>query len=159
MELREEIRREQAKVDSPDWILKDESELEHTQLLVLDEVSMVGERMAKDLISYGCPILCLGDPAQLPPVEGGGYFINHAPDHLLTDIHRSALDSPVTRLATTDPQQPAGPARLRRGRPRRRLRPPRAAHPRRAAQLRPDPRRPKNATRWQAVHLCARCAG
>jgi exodeoxyribonuclease-5 len=101
MELREEIRREQAKVDSPDWIIKDESELEHTQLLVLDEVSMVGERMAKDLISYGCPILCLGDPAQLPPVEGGGYFINHAPDHLLTDIHRSALDSPVTRLATT----------------------------------------------------------
>ncbi|WP_194821274.1 ATP-dependent RecD-like DNA helicase [Micromonospora sp. S-DT3-3-22] len=99
-ELREEIRREQAKVDSPDWILRDETELDSADLLVLDEVSMVGERMARDLLSRGCRILCLGDPAQLPPVDGGGYFINHAPDYLLTEIHRSALDSPVTRMAT-----------------------------------------------------------
>jgi exodeoxyribonuclease-5 len=99
-ELQAEIKREQAKVDSPDWILRDETELDGAPLLVLDEVSMVGERMAKDLLSYGCRILCLGDPAQLPPVDGGGWFINHAPDHLLTEIHRSALHSPVTRLAT-----------------------------------------------------------
>lgn len=96
-----EIAQEQAKVDSPDWILREESELEHADLLVLDEVSMVGERMAKDLLSFGTRILCLGDPAQLPPVDGGGWFINAAPDHLLTEIHRSALDSPVTRMATT----------------------------------------------------------
>ena len=95
-----EIAQEQAKVDSPDWILREESELNFADLLVLDEVSMVGERMARDLLSFGCRILCLGDPAQLPPVDGGGYFINAAPDHLLTEIHRSALDSPVTRMAT-----------------------------------------------------------
>jgi hypothetical protein len=53
-------------------------------------------------------ILCLGDPAQLPPVEGGGYFINAQPDHLLTEIHRSALDSPVTRLATSVRQSMPG---------------------------------------------------
>lgn len=94
------IKREQAKVDSPDWILRDETELETADLLVLDEVSMVGERMALDLLSYGCKVLCLGDPAQLPPVDGGGYFINAPADQLLTEIHRSALDSPVTRLAT-----------------------------------------------------------
>ncbi|MEU5549228.1 AAA family ATPase [Micromonospora sp. NPDC047793] len=101
LRLGEEIRHEQAKVDSPDWILRDSSELEDADLLVLDEVSMVGERMARDLLGYDRPILCLGDPAQLPPVDGGGYFINAAPDHLLTEIHRSALDSPVTRMATT----------------------------------------------------------
>jgi exodeoxyribonuclease-5 len=95
-----DIAREQARADSPDWILREESELEGAALLVLDEVSMVGERMAKDLLSYGCRVLCLGDPAQLPPVDGGGYFINAAPDALLTEIHRSALHSPVTRLAT-----------------------------------------------------------
>jgi exodeoxyribonuclease-5 len=61
---------------------------------------MVGERMARDLLSFGTKILCLGDPAQLPPVDGGGYFINAPADHLLTEIHRSALDSPVTRMAT-----------------------------------------------------------
>jgi exodeoxyribonuclease-5 len=100
-QILDDIQREQAKVDSPDWILREESELDFTSLLVLDEVSMVGERMARDLLSYGCKVLCLGDPAQLPPVDGGGYFINAAPDHLLTEIHRSALDSPVTRMATT----------------------------------------------------------
>ncbi|MEU5965934.1 AAA family ATPase [Micromonospora parva] len=99
-ELLAEIRREQAKVDSPDWILREDSDLEYADLLVLDEVSMVGERMAKDLLSYNTRILCLGDPAQLPPVDGGGYFINAPADHLLTEIHRSALDSPVTRMAT-----------------------------------------------------------
>lgn len=99
-ELAAEIKREQAKADSPDWILREESELEHSSLLVLDEVSMVGERMAKDLLSFGCKVLCLGDPAQLPPVDGGGWFINAPADHLLTEIHRSALDSPVTRIAT-----------------------------------------------------------
>ncbi len=100
LRLRSDIRREQAKVDSPDWILRDETELDGAPLLVLDEVSMVGERMARDLLSYGTRILCLGDPAQLPPVDGGGYFINAHPDALLTEIHRSALDSPVTRMAT-----------------------------------------------------------
>ncbi|XTZ17071.1 AAA family ATPase [Micromonospora echinospora] len=100
-QLQEEIRREEAKVDSPDWILRDESALSTAPLLVLDEVSMVGERMARDILSFGCKVLCLGDPAQLPPVDGGGYFINANPDHLLTEIHRSALDSPVTRMATT----------------------------------------------------------
>ncbi|MCX4468750.1 hypothetical protein OOK41_00190 [Micromonospora sp. NBC_01655] len=60
---------------------------------------MVGERMAYDLLSFGTRILCLNDQPGTP-VDGGGYFINHAADHLLTEIHRSALDSPVTRMAT-----------------------------------------------------------
>jgi len=98
--LSEEIQREQAKVDSPDWILREKTELDTADLLVLDEVSMIGERMALDILSRGCKTLCLGDPAQLPPVDGGGYFINAPADHLLTEIHRSALDSPVTRMAT-----------------------------------------------------------
>ncbi|MEU4367528.1 ATP-dependent DNA helicase [Micromonospora chersina] len=99
-ELARHIAVEQAKIDSPDWILRDETELTAANLLVLDEVSMVGERMAYDLLSFGTKILCLGDPAQLPPVDGGGYFINAPANHLLTEIHRSALDSPVTRMAT-----------------------------------------------------------
>lgn len=99
-ELRARIAREQAKLESPDWILQEDSELDGAPLLVLDEVSMVGERIAHDLMSFGTRILCLGDPAQLPPVDGGGYFINAAPDHLLTEVQRSALDSPVLRMAT-----------------------------------------------------------
>lgn len=101
--LQRAIQVEEKKLDSPDWLLRDPEQCELTgaSLLVIDEVSMVNTQMGTDLLSYGCKTLVLGDPAQLPPVEGGGFFINARPDHLLTEIHRSALDSPVTRLATT----------------------------------------------------------
>jgi exodeoxyribonuclease-5 len=69
-------------------------------LIILDEVSMVGAKIAADIESYGVPILVLGDPAQLPPVEGGGYYTNAEPDHLLTEVQRTALESPVLALAT-----------------------------------------------------------
>lgn len=69
-------------------------------IIILDEVSMVNERLAEDIQRYGIPVLVLGDPAQLPPVEGGGYYINGQPDYLLQEIHRQALESPVLELAT-----------------------------------------------------------
>jgi len=42
----------------------------------------------------------LGDPAQLPPVGGGGHYTRDTPDVLLEQIHRQALESPVLELAT-----------------------------------------------------------
>lgn len=68
--------------------------------IVVDEVSMVDERLGRDLESFGKKILVLGDPAQLPPVRGAGYFTNREPDALLTEIHRHARESGVLRLAT-----------------------------------------------------------
>jgi exodeoxyribonuclease-5 len=62
---------------------------------------MVGEEMAKDLLSFGKKILVLGDPMQLPPIEGTGYFTDVEPDFLLTDIHRQAKDNPIIKLAST----------------------------------------------------------
>jgi exodeoxyribonuclease-5 len=50
-------------------------------------------------MSFGTPILVLGDPAQLPPISGGGFFTEHEPDHLLTEIHRQAADNPIIRMA------------------------------------------------------------
>lgn len=100
--LKQQIQGEERKLDSPDWISRepDECELSTAKLLVVDEVSMVSEALATDLLAYGTKVLVLGDPAQLPPVDGAGYFIDAEPDHLLTEIHRSALNSPVTRVAT-----------------------------------------------------------
>lgn len=68
--------------------------------IVVDEVSMVDEHLGRDLESFGKKILVLGDPAQLPPVKGGGYFTNREPDALLTEVHRHAKESGVLRLAT-----------------------------------------------------------
>jgi exodeoxyribonuclease-5 len=101
--LTRQIEAEQRKLESPTWILREpeDTALASADLLVIDEVSMVSERVALDLLSFGVKTLVLGDPAQLPPVDGGGFFIEAEPDHLLTEIHRSALDSPVTRIATT----------------------------------------------------------
>lgn len=83
-------------VDSPLRELADQG-----GLLIADEVSMVGDRMARDLLSFGCRVLVLGDPFQLPPVRGEGTFTAEAPDIMLTEIHRQAADSPVLSLATS----------------------------------------------------------
>lgn len=68
-------------------------------LVVIDEVSMVGEELALDLLSYGTKVLVLGDPAQLPPVKGEGFFINARPDVMLTEVHRQAEDNPIIRMS------------------------------------------------------------
>lgn len=82
------------------FALKDVDDLSGYALFVIDECSMVDEEIGKDLMSFGVPILVLGDPAQLPPVKGGGFFTNHDPDVMLTEIHRQAAENPIIRMAT-----------------------------------------------------------
>jgi len=82
------------------WPPKIDGELYTTELLIADEVSMVNDRMAQDILDTGVRVLVLGDPEQLPPVGGDGYFTRSAPDIMLTEVHRQALDSPVLSLAT-----------------------------------------------------------
>ena len=66
---------------------------------MIDECSMVDEELGRDLLSFGKPILVLGDPAQLPPVKGGGFFTETAPDVMLTEIHRQAEGSAIIRAS------------------------------------------------------------
>ena len=68
-------------------------------LIVIDECSMVGDRLGEDLLSFGTKVLVLGDPAQLPPVCGEGFFTRVAPDFMLTEIHRQAADNPIIRMS------------------------------------------------------------
>jgi exodeoxyribonuclease-5 len=84
----------------PRFALNPDSAAASARLIVLDEVSMVGEEMARDLMSFGRPILVLGDPGQLPPIKGEGAFTKTAPDIMLTEIHRQAAESAIIRLAT-----------------------------------------------------------
>jgi exodeoxyribonuclease-5 len=44
-------------------------------------------------------VLVLGDPAQLPPVKGGGFFTEAEPDVMLTEVHRQAADNPIVRMS------------------------------------------------------------
>ena len=87
-------------IHQPKFLINEQSILRDADLLVLDEVSMVGADMAHDLLAFGKPILVLGDPGQLPPIKGLGFFTEAAPDVMLTEVHRQAGDSAILRLAT-----------------------------------------------------------
>jgi len=84
---------------APMFSLNRQSPVAQAALIIVDECSMVDEDLGADLMSFGTPILVLGDPGQLPPVSGGGYFTDHEPDCLLTEIHRQARDNPIVDLA------------------------------------------------------------
>ena len=84
---------------APAFSLNRQSAVSRAELIVVDECSMVDEALGKDLLSFGTPVLVLGDPGQLPPVSGGGFFTDAEPDFLLTEIHRQAADNPIIRMA------------------------------------------------------------
>jgi exodeoxyribonuclease-5 len=67
------------------------------ELVLVDEVSMLNEELARDLLRTGAKIIATGDPGQLPPVKGQPFFNN--PNAALTEIHRQALNSPIVRQA------------------------------------------------------------
>jgi exodeoxyribonuclease V len=96
----EAMRQALTQMKKPRFALNPQSDAADAKLIVLDEVSMVGEEMARDLMSFGKPILVLGDPGQLPPIKGEGAFTRDAPDVMLTEIHRQAAESAIIRLAT-----------------------------------------------------------
>lgn len=71
-----------------------------SDLVIIDECSMVGEKVGNDLLAFGKPVLVLGDPAQLPPVGDGGFFTNGKPDVMLTEIHRQKEGCGILDIAT-----------------------------------------------------------
>lgn len=68
------------------------------KLIVIDEGYMVPESNAKDLLSFGVPIIVLGDTNQLPPVFGNPFFLND-PDIWLTEIMRQKEGDPIVYLS------------------------------------------------------------
>ncbi|WP_306889685.1 ATP-dependent DNA helicase [Ancylobacter amanitiformis] len=82
-----------------EFVLNEDSAVKKAGLVVIDECSMVDETLGKDLLSFGTKVLVLGDPAQLPPVRGEGFFTSRQPDAMLTEVHRQAQDSPIIRMS------------------------------------------------------------
>jgi exodeoxyribonuclease-5 len=74
------------------------SRLEGIETLIVDEASMVDQRIYHDLLSFHLPILLVGDHGQLESV-GTGANLMHQPDVLLKEIHRQAKENPVLHLA------------------------------------------------------------
>jgi exodeoxyribonuclease-5 len=85
--------------ETPSFELWNDAPASKAKLIVIDECSMVDAELARDLMSFGAPLLVLGDPAQLPPIQGGGFFTEAEPDAMLTEVHRQAQDDPIVRLS------------------------------------------------------------
>lgn len=65
-------------------------------LLITDEYSMLNENMVHNVEQLARKVIYLGDPFQLPPIDGKCPL---KPDMVLTQVHRQALDSPILRSA------------------------------------------------------------
>jgi exodeoxyribonuclease V len=85
--------------ETPSFELWNDAPASKAKLIIIDECSMVDAELARDLMSFGVPLLVLGDPAQLPPIHGGGFFTHAKPDAMLTEVHRQAQDDPIVRLS------------------------------------------------------------
>jgi len=85
--------------ENPTFELWSRAPAADAKLIIIDECSMVDAELARDLMSFNVPLLVLGDPAQLPPINGGGFFTDAKPDAMLTEVHRQARDNPIVRLS------------------------------------------------------------
>src|SRR6188508_3830737 len=96
-------RAKESGVEQPSFELWDDAPASKAKLIVIDECSMVDAELGRDLLSFGVPVLVLGDPAQLPPIQAGassgGFFTEAEPDVMLTEVHRQAQDNPIVRLS------------------------------------------------------------
>jgi exodeoxyribonuclease-5 len=99
--IQRQIDEERKRLRSPAFELNEDSPLKDASLLVIDEASMVDERVGRDLLRFDVPVLVLGDPFQLPPIYGAGFFTEGEPDAMLTEIHRQAAGDPIIQMATT----------------------------------------------------------
>lgn len=95
--LTRQINAEKDNLLSPTFSLNLESEIKNVDIVVIDEYSMLDERILQDLFKLAKRVIALGDPGQLPPIKGKCPL---RPDVFLTEVHRQALDSPILWAAT-----------------------------------------------------------
>lgn len=70
----------------------------YIKLIVVDEGTMVNEDIARDMESFGIPMIILGDLQQLPPVIGNTPYLIR-PDYVLTKIMRQQENNPIIYLS------------------------------------------------------------
>ncbi|MFH1561449.1 MAG: AAA family ATPase [Patescibacteria group bacterium] len=77
------------------WKRKDKID---SQLIVIDEASMVDGLIWEHLLTYKIPIIAVGDHGQLPPIKNN-FNLMEKPDLKLEEIHRQARENPIIALS------------------------------------------------------------
>jgi len=73
----------------------------NVKLIIIDEVSMINDEMIADIVSFGIPVIALGDLGQLPPIFGKNRCMTEeGMDVFLTEIMRQTDESGILTLAT-----------------------------------------------------------
>lgn len=70
------------------------------RIALVDEASMIGKEIYKDLLETFDHVVLIGDGFQLPPVMDVDVLNSESADVRLTEVHRVALGNPITRFAT-----------------------------------------------------------
>lgn len=98
-EIKEQIAEERERLKRIKLRFQDSSTITITaeDLVIVDEASMVTNKMVDDLKKLGCKVLFVGDVGQLPPVGDNGFFSTAHPDASLEEIVRQAADNPIIR--------------------------------------------------------------
>lgn len=79
------------------FILKEKLE-ENLRLIIVDEATMVNNDLRDKLLSFGLPIVFIGDMNQLPPIFGISEVMMY-PDYCLTQIMRQSENDPIVILS------------------------------------------------------------
>lgn len=79
------------------WIKKEDTEIDY-DLIIVDEASMVDQKIWDDLRYYGVPIIAVGDHGQLPPISGT-FNLMDKPLLKLENIHRQAKNNPIIQVS------------------------------------------------------------
>lgn len=67
-------------------------------LIIIDEASMVDRTIWEHLVSYGKPMVVVGDHGQLPPIHGS-FHLMKSPHITLSHIHRQAKQNPIIAVS------------------------------------------------------------
>jgi exodeoxyribonuclease-5 len=84
-----------------DFEVNPDSPIRSANLLIIDEASMIGSELGQVLLSFGTPVLVVGDPMQLSPVKGTGFFTRTIPDFTLKEAHRHEGEPGLAEFATS----------------------------------------------------------
>ena len=85
--------------EMPSFDLWDDAPASKADLIIIDECSMVDAELGRDLMSFGVPVLVLGDPGATAADPGRRLLHRAEPDAMLTEVHRQAQDDPIIRLS------------------------------------------------------------
>ena len=72
--------------------------VDNLKLIIVDEISMLEKEQWDILMEWGIPVICLGDPFQLPPINQDNGVLQN-PHVFLDEVMRQAQDSEIIRLS------------------------------------------------------------